>query len=401
MKENWEIVPFGNVCEISGGSQPPKSNFIYEPKEGYIRLIQVRDFRTDKYITYIPKEKAKKFCEASDIMIGRYGPPIFGIFSGLEGAYNVALMKAIPNEEILNKEYFRWFLRNDALIKFVEKTSKRAAGQDGVRKERLYQYPVPIPPLLEQKAIVKILDEAFAKIDQSKANIEKNIENAKELFTNWSFLQIKNSKWSKNNWEDICDFIRGPFGGSLKKSMFVESGYAVYEQKQAIHNDYDALRYYIDSDKFEEMKRFEVKAADLLMSCSGVTLGRISEVPQNAPAGIINQALLKLTSNPSKILNDFLVLWIRSKVFQDLIFNVSGGAAQPNVPAVKILKKIQVPCPKINEQKEFIELHNKMKVLTQGLINKNIVKSKSLDELKKSLLQKAFSGELTKSETIA
>ena len=179
---NWEILPFGDVCEISGGSQPPKSNFRYEPQKGYVRLIQVRDYRSDKYKTYIPIEMAKKFCESNDIMIGRYGPPIFGIFKGIEGAYNVALMKAIPNEEKLDKEYFRWFLKNDSLIKFVEKTSKRAAGQDGVRKERLYQYPVPIPPLPEQKAIVKILDEAIAKIDQAKANIERNIENAKELF---------------------------------------------------------------------------------------------------------------------------------------------------------------------------------------------------------------------------
>ena len=111
MKDGWKIVPFSEVCEISGGSQPPKDNFIYEPREGYVRLVQVRDYRTDKYITYIPIDKAKKFCKAGDIMIGRYGPPIFGIFSGIEGAYNVALMKAIPNESKINKEYLRWFLK--------------------------------------------------------------------------------------------------------------------------------------------------------------------------------------------------------------------------------------------------------------------------------------------------
>lgn len=154
-----EILPFEKVCEISGGSQPPKRYFIYKPKEGYIRLIQVRDYKTDKFITYIPKEKAKKLCSSEDIMIGRYGPPIFGIFEGLEGAYNVALMKAIPNEKKVNKEYLRWFLKSNDLVKFVEKSSKRAAGQDGVRKERLYSYPVPVPPMEEQKEKVKTLDD--------------------------------------------------------------------------------------------------------------------------------------------------------------------------------------------------------------------------------------------------
>jgi type I restriction enzyme S subunit len=222
MRKDWKIVPFGEVCEISGGSQPPKSNFIYEPKEGYIRLVQVRDYRTNKYMTYVPISKAKKFCTKSDIMIGRYGPPIFGIFSGIEGAYNVALMKAIPNEEKLDKEYFRWFLKTDELVRFVEKTSKRAAGQDGVRKERLYAYPIPIPPLSEQKQIVTILDEAFAAIDQAKANIEKNIENAKELFQsklNDIFSQ-KGDGWEEKTLEEVCEKTKNIKWQNHPKSEF-------------------------------------------------------------------------------------------------------------------------------------------------------------------------------------
>ncbi len=155
--EDWEERDFGEVCEIIGGSQPPKSTFKYEPQEGYVRLVQVRDYRTEKFKTFIPKSLAKKFCDSSDIMIGRYGPPIFGIFGGLEGAYNVALMKAVPDESMVDKEYFRWFLKSRDLVRFVELTSKRAAGQDGVRKERLYAYPTPIPPMRVQRAIIEEL----------------------------------------------------------------------------------------------------------------------------------------------------------------------------------------------------------------------------------------------------
>lgn len=131
--DGWEEKLFEDVCSLVGGSQPPKDDFIYHPKEGYIRLIQVRDYRTDKYCTYIPQAKARRFCSKNDIMIGRYGPPIFGIFKGLEGAYNVALMKAEVNSKICNPGYFYWFLKTNKLREFVEKSSKRAAGQDGVR----------------------------------------------------------------------------------------------------------------------------------------------------------------------------------------------------------------------------------------------------------------------------
>jgi len=179
--DDWKLVPFGQVCEISGGSQPPKDNFIYEPREGYVRLVQVRDYRTDKYITYIPINKAKKFCKADDIMIGRYGPPIFGIFSGIEGAYNVALIKAIPNESIINKEYIRWFLKTPNIVKFVEKTSKRAAGQDGVRKERLYEYNIPVPAFPEQKKIVETLDKLSLETKKLESIYTQKIADLEEM----------------------------------------------------------------------------------------------------------------------------------------------------------------------------------------------------------------------------
>jgi type I restriction enzyme S subunit len=180
--EGWEEKTFNDVCNLVGGSQPSKDDFIYEPKEGYIRLIQVRDYRTSKYITYIPKDKAKRFCSENDIMIGRYGPPIFGIFKGLEGAYNVALMKAEVNTKICNSDYFFWFLKTNKLRVFVENSSKRAAGQDGIRKELLDKYPVPLPKSLkEQKIIVQKLDALSIETKKLETIYQQKINDLEEL----------------------------------------------------------------------------------------------------------------------------------------------------------------------------------------------------------------------------
>ena len=100
----WKKTEVGENIKFSGGAQPPRSVFSFEPQEGYIRLIQIRDYKTDKFATYIPKGLAKKLCDEDDIMIGRYGPPIFQILRGINGAYNVALIKAIPQKH-LHKEY--------------------------------------------------------------------------------------------------------------------------------------------------------------------------------------------------------------------------------------------------------------------------------------------------------
>ena len=87
-------------------------------------------------------------------------------------------------------------------------------------------------------------------------------------------------------------YIRGPFGSSLKRGEMVDEGISVYEQKNAIYNSRD-FRFFITPEKFKELKRFQVRTNDLIISCSG-TVGKISIIAENDPKGIISQALLIL-----------------------------------------------------------------------------------------------------------
>ncbi len=161
---------------------------------------------------------------------------------------------------------------------------------------------------------------------------------------------------------DICDFKRGPFGGSLKKEIFVEDGYAVYEQTHAIYNQFEDFRYFISEEKFLEMKGFEVKANELIMSCSG-TMGKVAIVPNNAPKGIINQALLKLT--PSKEISSlYLKLLMESEPFQGALNETVMGVAIKNVASVKVLKELQIPLPPLSIQQEIIaEIEGYQKII--------------------------------------
>ena len=197
----------------------------------------------------------------------------------------------------------------------------------------------------------------------------------------------------KTNWQtkklgEVCDFVRGPFGGSLTKSIFKKDGYAVYEQQHAIYNQFDNSRYFIDEKKFKEMERFELKSGDLIMSCSG-TMGKIAIAPKNIKKGIINQALLKLT--PSKqISNEFLKLWMQSKGFQDSLKKISKGVAIKNVASVKILKQIKIPLPSLSEQHRIVkildEVFEKIEKAKENA-GKNLQNTKELFE---SYLQSVF-----------
>ena len=153
---------------------------------------------------------------------------------------------------------------------------------------------------------------------------------------------------------EVCGFVRGPFGGSLKKECFVADGYAVYEQQHAIYNQFEDIRYFIDSTKFNEMKRFELLAGDLIMSCSG-TMGRVAIVPNGIKKGVINQALLKLT--PQKGLNTYyLKYWMDSPEFMHNISLHSKGAAIKNVASVSVLKTIPIPLPPLSEQEAIVAI---------------------------------------------
>jgi len=168
---SWVQASFSEICRIIGGSQPPKECFVMEQREGYIRLIQIRDYKTDKFATYIPTNLAKRFCNKGDIMIGRYGPPIFQILRGLEGSYNVALMKAEPNPQLVDKEFLYYFLQTANLFNYIAAASLRTAGQDGVRKEHLDNYPVFVPPLNEQRRIVAKIEELRERSQKARSHL--------------------------------------------------------------------------------------------------------------------------------------------------------------------------------------------------------------------------------------
>ena len=159
-------------------------------------------------------------------------------------------------------------------------------------------------------------------------------------------------EWPTKTLGEVCGFVRGPFGGSLKKSVFVEEGFAVYEQQHAIYNQFEEIRYFIDHTKFHEMQRFELRPNDLIMSCSG-TMGKVAIVPDNIRRGIINQALLKLTPS-SAISPEFLKYWMDSTGFQRSLKEQSGGAAIQNVASVGILKAIRISLPLLREQQRIV-----------------------------------------------
>lgn len=388
MKSGWQTKKLGKVCDVD------KCQGIHKSLP-YVGLENIES-HTGRFIGSTDplgvKSSTFKF-SPEHLLYGRLRPYLNKVMlPDFTGHCSTEIFPLKPRPG-LSREFLQyWFLR-DATVKQIDATST-GARMPRANMNAVLDFEFLLPPLPEQQRIVGILDEAIDGIAAARRNAEKNLQNARALFESYaqSVFTKHGVGWMDTALGDICGFVRGPFGGSLKKSIFVADGYAVYEQKHAIYDQFDDIRYFIDEAKFNEMKRFELLANDLIMSCSG-TMGRVAIVPKGIKRGIINQALLKLTPS-AKISNAFLKAWMESEAFIDALTKYSGGAAIQNVASVKILKEIRVPLPSFEEQRRVVDKLDALREESQRLEAIYHQKLAALNDLKISLLHKAFSGRL-------
>ena len=162
--DNWRWYSHNDLFEIVGGSQPPKSKFVYTPQEGYIQLYQTRDYGINPQPVYVNINDVSKFSKKGDIILARYGGSLGKVFWAEDGAYNVALAKVvIKYPEIINDKYLYYYYLSD-LYQTKVKNGNRSA-QAGFSREDLNDLMFPLPPIEEQRRIVEKLEEVLPLIE--------------------------------------------------------------------------------------------------------------------------------------------------------------------------------------------------------------------------------------------
>ena len=148
-------------------------------------------------------------------------------------------------------------------------------------------------------------------------------------------------------------FLRGPFGGDLKKEIFVEKGsdtYKVYEQGVVLNSDKRIGRYYISEKDYKaKLHKFSVQHKDFLVSCSGVNMGAIYQLKEPFERGIINQALLRIRLNTG-LIDDNYFYYLFKELISRKITSGSGDSTIPNFPGLDLIKNIEFDLPDLNTQ---------------------------------------------------
>ncbi|MDT3694980.1 MAG: restriction endonuclease subunit S [Ignavibacterium sp.] len=194
-------------------------------------------------------------------------------------------------------------------------------------------------------------------------------------------------EWKKTSLGELLEpkgYIRGPFGSSLLRGEMKTNGIPVYEQKNAIYNSRE-FRFFIDEEKFEQLKRFQVRTNDLIISCSG-TFGKISVIKEEDPKGIISQALLILRPDVKKVFLDYLYYFLSSKMGLELISQVSHGSVQINIAERKVVESIPLLLPTLPEQQSITSILSSLDDKIDFLHRQN----KTLEALAETLFRQWF-----------
>lgn len=396
MKAGWREKRLSEVLKIQNGYAFNSKQFAADVG---MPLIRIRDLKGGMGTeTNFDGEFDQRYrVRAGDFLIGMDGE--FGCFEwrGPDALLNQRVCKLTNFAPNIDARFL--FYGINSHLKAIEDVTTFTTVKH-LSSKQISSIEFLFPSLEEQRRIVAVLDEAFAAIATATANAEKNLANARELFEaelNASF-RVDGKSFALGT---VAKFVRGPFGGSLKKEIFQPSGFAVYEQQHAIYDQFSKVRYFVDERKFLEMKRFQIRPGDVLMSCSG-TIGKVALIPNDASPGIINQALLKLSPS-SDVEGKYLLWFMRSGPFMDQIAARSGGAALQNVASVAVLKEISVTLPNLETQRRISNHIESFRAKCDDLAALYFRKVSNLSGLKQSLLHKAFTGELTATapETIA
>lgn len=381
---NCDSAPLSEYINIKIGGTPPRQNHNYFT--GNNLWVSIREMN-GQVITDTNEKITDDGVRNSNVKLVKSGTTLLSFKLSI-GKVAIAGKDLYTNEAIaaleIKEKYKQEILDEYLFYLFKSKTvdiggDTKAFGIS-LNSTTLGEVVIPKPTIHEQKEFIKDYKASESKInslnDKKEVLVLKRKEHIHSLNDRgYSEIQLGN--------EEYITLKRGPFGGDLKKEIFVSSGYKVYEQKHVILDDFTVGRYYVTKSKYDEMLNFEVKPNDILMSCSSSkkeTVGKTVIVPENSEPGIINQALLRIRAT-DKMIPRYLKVCI-----EDISGNLkSYGMGIENLSSVESLKTIKIPVPPtIGEQQKIL---NDLKFYEDEIENLNIDIKLLQEEQKKIMIK--------------
>jgi type I restriction enzyme S subunit len=404
MHVSWQTRKLADVCEI----KPPKVEARRRLADtDSVSFVPMEDLGIDQKFLVPTQTRpltdvagSYTYFADGDVLLAKITPCFengkLGIAADLTNGIGFGSSEYIvfrPDASV-DKEWLYYFL---AQPRFRDEGAERMSGAVGhkrVANDFIEGYPIPIPPLPEQRRIVGILDEAFEGIATAKANAEKNLQNARALFESHlqSVLTQFGEKGARVRIEDACDSVMdcvnktapkvdGPTPFKMIRTTNVRNGLV----------SLDSVNYVTENVYRVWTRRQVPKPGDVILTREA-PMGEVGMLLSDDNV-FLGQRLVSYRANPAKLNNRFLLYALQSGDLQRQIRALASGSTVQHM-RVPDSKNLQLPLPGLREQEETVATLDSLRADTDRLASIYQQKLAALDELKKSLLHQAFSGEL-------
>ena len=396
-----EISSLEKVCEFSRGLTYKKTDEVVYSNNAVLRANNITletgriNFDDVKYISdqiKIPASKKVKkgsllICTASGSKkhLGKVGL----VYKDMEFAFGGFMGMLTPNEKIDSK-YLYWLTQSRAYSEFIRGLSD-GANINNLRFGQLAKFPVPLLSLPEQKRIVSILDTVFADLEQARAKTEQNLKNARELFDSY-LQQVFNQRgkgWVEYELKQVTDLKSGV---TVKKELEEEYGDVAYIKVSGMslkgnENEITTSNMFLNKVSIKNSNILPIGTTIFPKRGGAIATNkkRITAIPL-----CIDLNTMGVIPNQEIVLPHYIYFYFKTI---DLL-TISNGTTIPQINNYSF-DGLKLSLPNLVVQKEEIEKMRHMEEIVLELTQLYKSKIDALDVLKASILQKAFSGELT------
>ncbi|OFX18268.1 MAG: hypothetical protein A2033_17595 [Bacteroidetes bacterium GWA2_31_9] len=399
MKKGWEIKKLHEVAEYFNG-------LTYSPKDvsdkGTI-VLRSSNIQNDKLdfsdiVRVSVSVKEKLFVRDSDILmcsrngsqrlVGKTAPIL-----NLKEPMTFGTFMMIIRSEF--SSYLLWYFKTDEFKKQISGGENTMINQ--VTRYMLDEIEIPLPPLPEQQRIVAILDKTFATITKAKNNAERNLKNAKELFESYLQSVFENGNWEVKSLEEICDLISKGSSPKWQGIKYVDEPEVLFVTSENVGENTLLLneRKYVEKKFNIKEKKSILMNGDVLTNIVGASIGRTAIYNLDDVANI-NQAVCLIRCNKHLLFNEYLMYLLNSPFTKQHLHENEVNNARANL-SLGFFRSLTIPFPELAEQKIVVNKIKGFHIETKKSEAIYLKKIADLEELKKSILQKAFCGELVKS----
>ena len=402
MREGWEIKKLGDIATVSSGNSAPQKKELFE--DGIFPFIrtsdvgQIRKGFISSCVDYLNKEgiKGLKLYKKGTILFPKSGASTFlnhRVMMEIDSYVSSHLATIKGNNSITDDKFLLYFLTTIDARDLMQDIA-----YPSLKTSEISLIPIPLPPLPEQQRIVAILEECFAALEKAKANAEQNLKNAKELFESYlqGVFEKKGEGWEVKTIQEITKVING-YAFSSNDFQSTNSIKSVKITNVGVKEFVEESENYLPEKFRETLKEFQVREGDIVIALTRTIISaglKVAVIPKSYDGAFINQRVAAMTPKEKLVNQEFLYFFLCSKAVEKYVLEHVNTLMQPNL-SINDLKKMPVYLPSLEDQQTIVRQLDALRAETQKLEAVYQQKLADLEELKKSILQKAFAGELT------